>query len=404
MKSNIIRYDCMYFTNLDTVKCRAFELTRTAFVNKMSEMISKNVLGYGVSYDEESDSYLVTYQDFTYKTKYGKRDLKSDCEDEGLITQLKRLAKLTMRQKEINKEASLKEKNQKSLEESLMRKVNNGITGSNNEKRMKIKMLENEYKNNNNIFEEIFNTFKVMNYGDMWEYTFAIYGVLFGLCFVGAIVWAACTGAMTALYLFIPCIIFMIDTMVTIESSIDEFGYRGITMSLLSILTLPLNIVFNIVRKIVKIIKHNKEISSIKKEITDFNKKVKFVSKLKVNINEIEKFLDNTGMDYLKNAPTDLRETTELITELKDKIRLIEDKSLKRKYSIELYEIIKYYVDASINIKGENVIPKITSNQVTDLSRRVDEELKKEKEKKESQDIYDNYVDSINKQKSIGIR
>ena len=175
-------------------------------------------------------------------------------------------------------------------------------------------------------------------------------------------------------------------------------------MSLLSILTLPLNIVFNIVRKIVKIIKHNKEISSIKKEITDFNKKVKFVSKLKVNINEIEKFLDNTGMDYLKNAPTDLRETTELITELKDKIRLIEDKSLKRKYSIELYEIIKYYVDASINIKGENVIPKITSNQVTDLSRRVDEELKKEKEKKESQDIYDNYVDSINKQKSIGIR
>jgi hypothetical protein len=120
----------------------------------------------------------------------------------------------------------------------------------------------------------------------------------------------------------------------------------------------------------------------------------------KINVEE----LSNLFQSKLKEEPGDLNKTYEMVNELKNNILSIKDEKTKKKYVGELFEIIKYYIDASKHISIKQKTINNLFDQIKDLKIKVEEELRKEKEKEDINNECDNLVEKINYQKSIGTR
>jgi hypothetical protein len=403
MKSNVIEENYIYFTNLDTVKCKEFEYSNNRFFINMRNLINNDPHKYNVKHDKENDQYIIVYDGKSYKTKYGKKDLDSNCEDENVLEILNKLVDITNIQIDLEKEELDKEKHDEKEHEKVVNSAKLGILVSNEEKTAKIDLINNDYKDNKfhfwkGVWEKIVN----LNVGDVHSSHPLISVVSGGVVVIVCIVLAASLGV--DLYGFIGLGIFSIlsiDAFSVIPAVNNcEEGYRGLCASLLSLLLLPINLGMNLVKKLRNVFKHRKEISNIKKTIFKTEKKVN-LSRNKVNIDELSKFLSNQGRELLNNSPTDLTKTIESINELKDKILTIKDKNKSTKLAKELYDIIMYYVEANNNVKDKNKISNNLFNQIGDLNKRVDDELNKENE---SNNNYDSLIENIEHQKSFGAR
>ncbi len=404
MKANLVRENYIYFTNLDTVKSTKFELTSKAFFNKMRELINNDYMHNGVFYDEKIDQYTIVYKKDSYEVKYGKDYLTNKCEDESIVEQLNRLVEVTKQKKDVVSENIERNRYQEQEKKKSLENAEKGILRTNAEKLAKIELINEKYKNgdNSSLLKGIKDTFKKMNFGKVSEHAFyhqAITGAV--LAVIGVLLLAITQNGVFPLVGVALELIFGVSGLSAATSEGSSRGYRGLIYSILSVLTFPLNVVYNLVKKIINVIKHNIEVDNIKKQMTK-KQKVTTIPKSKINIDELNKYLETSGIASLKSTPTNLTATIELISELRDKILTINDEQLSKKFATELYETISYYIDSSINIKEKEKVLLILSNQIIDLSKRVDDELNKEKER--INDNCDNLVEYIEHQKSIGTR
>ena len=85
---------------------------------------------------------------------------------------------------------------------------------------------------------------------------------------------------------------------------------------------------------------------------------------------------------------------------------LIKDEKISKKYALELYEIINYYVEVSNRKKGfdKEKILRTLFSQIKELTANVEDELRKEKEEEKNINDYNTLIENIEYQKSIGAR
>ena len=388
----------IHFTSLGIVKCKQFELTNELFLGKMINLINDDPDRFNVAYDEENDEYHIRYDHLVYDVEFVNEKLNSNCPKREVIDLLNKLVKVTNNTLKLRKEEMKRVNYKENKKEELFRKAKSGILETNEEKKAKVALLKEEYKNNNKgYFKAVWETFKSIIIGKTPIFTF---GVLFLLSIICLIVGMICISQEVGVLLFF---FFGIDSAVTVPASLEEEGYRGLFFTVLSVLLLPVNLLYNIGKKITNRIKYIIETIKVKNSITTVKEKKEFISKKNINIKQVDKFLDVVA-NNLKNGPTDLETTVAVVSNLKEKILLIKDEKISKQYAMELYEIIKYYVDASINLNEKSRIPTILSSGITDLNKRVDETLSKEKEQELVNNNCDNLVEYIEHQKSIGTR
>ena len=391
----------IYFTNLGIVKCKAFELTNEQFLEQMTNLINEKPELYHVNYDKENDIYLVFYRGEKYTVKFGRDGY---CEKSDSLEILKKLIEITSSINGIKKENEEKQAYDKEQRDMVFANANEGILNTNEEKLAKLEIINKNFRKKNiPLLKSIWKCYKKIIFGDqdLLSQIYFIGG--FGLAIIMAIIGCIMGVLPVALSGCGAWIILTLDSLIPYALTKDsEHGWLGLIVTILSLLTIPVNIIVNIVNKIVNIIKYKKDVKKIKRSITDVKKVVEFIPKTKVNIDEINKYLNNGGINALRMGPTDLEETINVVTNLKNKILQVKDKKTSKKLASELYEIIKYYTDSSVKIK--NITPTILSDQIIDLDRRIDEVIRNEKEQEEVNNNYDDMMETINHQKSIGVR
>ena len=392
------------FTKLKTVIFDNYELTNDLFLKRMKEVILYNVDAYNVSYDKENDRYQIVYNSKVYDVLFRNEELHSDCQKKEIIELLNSLVDYS------EKTRIRKEKERESIQEEAKIKadifdnVRAGISNTNELKKGMITLEENEFKEDKfPVLKGIWKIIKNFNYGEVPEER--LYWEI-GWNGIIALVLTMILGIFQLRdVIFIPGGLYIVSAFdgLSCIAAINngEKGYRGILLSLLSIITLPFNIAYNIVRRIGNVITHKKKIRELKKGIAEFKEKKRYLPKKKVNINEVTKLLEDiTTSD---NKLINYNSTVDVIEELRNSILLIKDEKLNRKYSIELYEIIKYYIEASKRIKYEKTT-KILFEQVSELRKKVDKELIKEQEEEKANNDYNALMDEVKHQKSIGTR
>ncbi len=389
----------IHFTSLGIVKCKEFELTNELFLGKMINLIKDDPNRFNVTYDSENDEYHIRYDHLSYDVEFVNEKLNSNCPKKEVIDLLNKLVEITNNTYKLRSEEMKRVAYKVNRKEELFKKAESGIVETNEEKRAKLAWLKEEYKKNNKgFFKSVWDTFISVFIGK----TPVFYCV--GLCIlsiIGLIVGMACISVPVGFFTFIPL---GIDSIITVPASVDGKGYRGVLLTIISVLLLPVNLLYNIGKKITNRIKYIIKIIKTKSTITKVKEKKEFISKSNINIKQVDKFLDEVGFSNLKNGPTDLETTVAVVSNLKEKILLIKDEKISKQYAMELFEIIKYYVDASINLNEKDRIPTILTSQITDLNKRVDEILSKEKEQETVNSSCDNLVEYIEHQKSIGTR
>jgi hypothetical protein len=405
------------FTGLGIVKSPDFELTNDLFFKEMKKniMMSNNL--YNVKYDKKNNKYLVVYNGTTYDVKYHNQDLGRDCEKKDIVHELNYLVDTSKLQKNIDSEKDKNNQDMEKQKESIMYMARCGINDSNNRKRDYIKHLKVDYKNNRQtIIKPTLEIIKDINFYRPFYFGrnrfFSVIRVL-----ADAFVELISIGAIASgVYLFIPVLLaitFDIFDCIGCENRTSTYGYYsnhkflngygGIWASLLSILATPLVVGFSLLLRLSDKIKHTIEVNKIKKTITDLDHEKymkKALSKSKKSILEASKLLNN----IVNNENNNLNVTSEIVNNLKNDILSIKDKKTKDKYANDLYEIIKYFIESSENVKDKKRLYDILNNQINDLKIKVEEELKKEKEQERINEDYSKLMDNINHQKSIGAR
>lgn len=402
------------FTNLGTVRLTNDELTNELFFNKMNRLINDNVSLNRVIYDENDDCYKIIYHGDEYEVKYRNSFLTSKCEKQDIIYSLNKLVDLSKYQKTIQEEKNCHEEEKIKIKQELIDKVKNGIVNSNEEKMTKISIIDDEYKNNKTkIFKLTWKKIKDINVSMFVRKNNLISGIrlfsvlITALAFLCELGFFISSSEYVVIFLMLPTLGAFADSCFFIHqikagSFLDDRAYSGIYATIASIIALPFLLGYYTTKRFIEIIKRGISIHNVKKTITDLKKEQqmrKQLSKTKINIKEVSKVLNNV---LNNNESIELKNILKEINELKENIQLIKDKSISREYANNLYEIIKYYIEASSNIKSsdKNKINDFLVLQVKDLSIKVDDELRKEKE----DNSCDEMLNTISYQKSIGTR
>lgn len=396
MKNNNI-----YFTNLGIIKCKEFELTYRSFYDKMSRLICNDPSCYQIVYDEEENEYKVIYNSNTYFVKFGRDGF---CEKHEAVELLDKLIKIQSNSQKMKKEENDKKENDERKRKALLDRVRKGILETKEEKEMKIANLKEQHKDKKfHLWKSVWKFFKSMNYGDVWEYHDNA-SMAVGMAFIIPIlVFGALGNNLLAVIFFALFVIFLVDSATVSISSIYG-GYKGLIKSILSILALPFNVLYNVLRKVIDEVGHQKEIHDIKKTIDNLEGKDDFIPKSKINIKEVYEFINQLSDKAFNKDNVNLDTIYKNVIELKNNIILIKDSRKRNKFAQELYEIIEYYVDANNYIKDKDNVSKIFYTGINDLTKRVSDELNKEKEVEETKNDYDTLMDTISNQKSIGAR
>ena len=403
-----MRKGVIYFTNLGIVKSNEFEFTNDRFFTNMKNMITKKPNQNFVTYDEEKNEYKIAYNNCEYEVILGKDGY---LERTTIVDMLNELVEISTFVERIRKEENDKNQYIDEQRKQIFDNAKKGIIRTNEEKQAAIKINNDEYKNGKYKFwKEVFKIFKKLNWrkDDIWFVAIdAVATVIF--CIAGGVTSALGLVVLEKIAEVCACVSLsdLFSTML-INSLIDEFGsccygygIRGIWLFVFSLVTLPLNMVYNLGKKIKNVAKHYTENKRLQNGIHDI-KNTRIIHKSKKNIDEVNKFIDEYAVKNMAVAPTNLHKTIEVVTSLKDKILEVKDNRLSKKFAKELYEIINYYTDASINISEKDKASNILSSQLIDLKERVDKELENENNKNNEE--CDNLIESIEHQKSIGAR
>ncbi len=391
----------IYFTKFDTVKTTQFEVTNKNFFDSMNKLIYQNSNEYKVLYDEEEDKYIIYYNGQKYYVKDGKEELSRKNGSKELQEELDKLVEKCKEIETIKEE----ENNKVEANDEEVHKIYNRIR-ENGAKTYKERVaLLDRLKNNKdftNPFEEAADIYDEINdgcnfSGEVRHALFFCLALLSAIAsaFVPFFGWAALGFTLLGF-----------DGLLTMFVFDDCFGFAGLFPFLCSIVIFPFTFGYYTIKRIVEKIIQKIKISSVKKQIKQDEKQMKnktALDKLKMRKINVEE-LSNLFQSKLKEEPGDLNKTYEMVNELKNNILSIKDEKTKKKYVGELFEIIKYYIDASKHISIKQKTINNLFDQIKDLKIKVEEELRKEKEKEDINNECDNLVEKINYQKSIGTR
>ena len=407
MKSNIIRDNYIYFTNLDTVKCNQFELTINRFFTNMLNLINRDVSNYNVSYDNDKNQYIITYNGKTYIAKYGKNDLGKDCEDEELISILNTLVDTSTNYKKLLEEDKEIKEYKNEQRAKILEKIKDEVIVTQSDKEAKLYLLEKEYEEKKfHYWKEVLNTLKRQNTGTKNpDYIYVIMGVGLLITVFLAVILSIFGLRAYVSYSILASAIFATDAFSVALAEYHHRKYLGLFASILSILRLPFTLIKQLVKKINLRKSYKEDIKEVKKSLVKINdvlSKKERIFKKPINVDELKDYIENIGIVNMRKQEVDLSTTIEMISSLKDKILSIKEEKYKDKFALELFEIIKYYTTVKINIKKKEDLSNILFSQVGDLNKRVDEVLRKENT--ESNNKCDEFIDKINYQKSIGGR
>ena len=399
------------FTNLGTVNCQEFELTNKLFFEEMSKKISMSPEIYNVSYDNEKDIYKIMFDGTIYETHYRNTALGKNSEKKDIVDGLNHLIEVSKIQLEISNKTKEENCEIKENKQNALSNAKNGIVNTNDEKRSMINFLNEEYKKDRTkVFRPTLELMKKINFWE--EFGLDGEGVLVHLAriLLDAIGISVCMTLMTHGY---ASILFIIGVSATgldllhgivLSEIIDNFlnGHGGLWAIISSLVAFPFIAGFRSCKRLVEKIKHIIEVNKIKKTITDLDHEKymkKRLSRSKVNVLEASKLLNN-----IVNDNNNLNVTSETINNLKNDILSIKNKIIKDKYANDLYEIIKYFIESSDNVKDKKRLYEILNNQIDDLKIKVEEELRKEKEEERINERCDSLIENIEHQKSIGAR
>ncbi len=393
MKDNNI-----YFTKLGTVKCHEFELTYQDFFTKMTRFISDNIDKYQVIYDKEKDYYEIIYNYDKYRVKYGKEDLKNNCDNSDLLLQIKNLV-------DLSKTEAIRQKKEKDRENEILKKqqeaMNNarlGIINTNEEKKARIAQIkkeDNKYKTE--IFRDTMRIIGLMNHREPvlkgtrdWICVLSVVaGYIFAISIVEPIpTWVFIFWGFTLTSL--------IDT-VTINVELME-DYGGLFATILSILGSPFILAFHAGKRLVEKIRTFIEIFPIKRSITK-DKPTKEL-KTKINIEDMSNVISilEEKNKQENNSSSNVLVITNRVNVLKKNIFKLMDNGIRNDYLRELRDIIEQYEKTNkYDSDGARInLVNLTAN----LELRVNEALKQQKEQESIERGYQRLMSEINNQEN----
>ena len=396
-----MRKDYMYFTNLGIVNCSEFEVTYSQFLKKMSRLISENNALYNVKYDEVNKKYVIVYNSHVYEVKTGKDGYyeKSD-----VIEILNELVKISEEVEKIKREELSKKKYDEHQRDIAFRNAVNGIIQTNGEKRAKIKLLNDEYNENDfNVFKRVGKIMKEISFKNIGAAPMivrALVEFIIAIIVIPVIATAMGIGPGQG---FLGILFLVTDFVIVADLGIifvcyDNSNYQGIFGSLFAFLSSPFILGYNLVKKAFRAIKHGKEIKKLRSGIYGFDQNLAVLKHIGKEGLLSEESMEHSLNNMKKNS-NKYSETIKSITSLRNRIMNIENDGIKKKFMFDLYEIIYNYME----VKQKDDSTSLTV-QIVDLGKRVDEEIRKEQGKKTINEECDEYVENITRQKSIGTR
>ena len=374
------------FTKFNTVKFFKTEMANERFFKDMCKKIDEDVNLYGVYYDLKKDRYTIVYNGDSYDVKFGDKYLTSDCTKWDIATRLDSLALATNNILTLKRVKQKKEVNEMSDKEDILKKADNGVLRTNDEKIKAIKALSKESKHAllKNL-KRVFELLKKNNYSTISELPANIFGwaklVEIGVSIMVGIpiLFSFIVGSSPA-WLAITVLVVIADCLCIIPCWNSDFTrdgvYFGIFGTLLSILALPFHFVYSLIKTVVDIITIKFKKHEIKNSIID-KQKAKNIN-LKINVKNISK-----ALLYLEK--TDNVNTTKLseqINELKNSILNINNNKIKTEYKNKLLDILNKYFDSVVDNDTKN---ELLNNQIIDLKIKVENELIKEENEKGNQ-------------------
>ena len=372
------------FTKLGTVKSGDFELTRKLFFNRMKEQMEINPDVTNVIYNEEADTYTITYYANEFAVYYGNDVLHDDCEDNSIINSLKELIDYKKRITEINAQ---KEKDQKRLKGAI-KNGNKGIFRSEKDKILYIKHLKKQISGlNKNLKEFPFidrnsNISCFMDIFDKCPNIVENYSVgrlvVFGILGVSALLALLPVGLTPV----------MITIVITTISLFFASAFNCIFLDRCISIILP---IFLLIRYTIS---RTKEKGKIKSKL---NELVKKVTPLEKSLKDPTVLLEEKIVK-VNTSDTISQETYEqikkMIYEARDRIVNINDSKKKNKFGNELSEIIDFERN---NLKNKNgIYPQDIINQLNRLSYQIDKEISTE-ERINNNQAYNEIIEECNK-------
>ena len=396
----------IYFTKLKTVIFDNKEITREMFYKNMRDLINTDIDNNYITYDKENDEYKIRYKGRLYTVYYGKEKLNEYSADKETLEFIDKLVKVSEDQKKVRDEDSRRFVYYDKKRTEALRNADRNIFKSDDDKKAKIEMINKEYKNKGHkFFRGIFDLFIGMNVYEEIDTEDKLNLHLIPLVIIGII--SVVLSFTVSPSMGIP-IIFAGGGLVLFSSISAMFfePYNGLIGSVLSVALLPLNILINLILKIIDSIKYKNKINSVKKTMSKEKKEKLNIRRMnhlfrRINVNEIVKYLDKEAVDDLAKGPIDYENTIKYITELKDKILSIKDKSTSDKLAKELFDIVSYYTDSKLKFDDKK---NVLSTLINDLHKKVDDVLSDEKEKEKTKEAYDGCIETIDEQRMINAR
>ena len=381
----------LVFTKLGTVKSDSFEYTIEDFFKIMNVNIRRDIDDNGVMYNSKDNCYEVLYNSVLYQIKDGKELFNKNNKKKELVDAFDDLIQLTKRQdKIINEEDNKNIINQNALsrheqEELAIENGDKGIFNSNKDKRIYIKHLKNQIKENRNSLPMDI----LMHIIDL---ILVVVGPASAYGYVNLIeVLKPLFKSDTPISILVAFLEILSPCLVLIGLAISVGGiYRLVCADKLPIIRLINN------HKIKKMIK------SLEKSMIKVDSKKK-TNDTPVN-NEIVEEDEKNNTDPIKQS---VRKISKEFEELKNKILLVQDEETKVSYSSELLEIVNYYGDISPTMEKKGNILSVHKNildRIVSLSFRVDETIKQEKKVEQEKNEFDSMIKEADRVKARGSR
>ena len=367
-------------TDFNTIKCSDFEVSFTDFFKRLSRLIVNDSQAYNVLFYR--GNYIINYNNKSYFFMESKEQLNEI--NSNFVNYLDELISLSNFQRSLAR----KENNETNKKDSERDKTLEEATLKSRETIRKLKESINDIKssakkNNSSIWQDTFDLVEKINVGREHEIYLSFRAVMGAGAVIGTIGYllSIIFGGPFNPFLLGVLLIEVLDgsTLIYEINKQDDLEmdphYRGIYLSIISIILLPLLLGYSTVTKIVDKVKLFKEIRKIKKHLRELENKEILDSKREKIINNF--FKKGKEIDGDKGK---LIISPSLLEEIKNKLLLIEDPVKRKEIGFDLYMATGFAVNLVNNTDNVQKYERLIK-LINIISQRIDKVLQEETEK-----------------------
>lgn len=370
-------------TDFNTIKCSDFEVSFTDFFKRLSRLIVNDSQAYNVLFYR--GNYIINYNNKSYFFMESKEQLNEI--NSNFVNYLDELISLSNFQRSLAR----KENNETNKKESERDKTLEEATLKSRETIRKLKESINDIKssakkNNSSIWQDTFDLVEKINVGREHEIYLSFRTVMGVGALIGTIVYLLSMIGGVAFNPFVLGALLIEDldaaTLVYEIHKQDDLEmdphYRGIYLSIISIILFPLLLGYSTVTKIVDKVKLFKEIRKIKKHLRELENKEILDSKREKIINNF--FKKGKEIDGDKGK---LIISPSLLEETKNKLLLIEDPVKRKEIGFDLYMATGFAVNLVNNTDNVQKYERLIK-LINIINQRIYKVLQEETEKRNS--------------------